>query len=220
MVEINLLDTYPRIKRPIQERAAWKARSEENRAIAKRFAKEYFDGTREQGYGGYYYDGRWQAVAKRMIEYYNLKPDARVLDIGCAKGFLLHDFKLLLPDLFVCGIDISKYALQHVMEDVKPFCFLANAKDLPFPDKSFDLVISINVVHNLPFEECSKAIKEMERVSRKYKYLQVDSWRTEEERINFLNWQLTAQTYFDTEGWKKFFTEIGYTGDYYWTITE
>lgn len=216
MREVNLLDSYPRVKRPITERV----RAGVDRPVARRFGREYFDGDRTQGYGGYYYDGRWKAISKRMQEYYGLSRQDSILDVGSGKGFLLHDFRELIPGITVAGIEISSYALEHTMEDVKPFCVLGNAKELPFPDKSFDLVISINVVHNLELDDCCQAIREMERVSRKYKYLQVDSWRNEQERINFENWQLTAVTFMDTENWKKLFAKIGYTGEFYWTITE
>lgn len=219
--EVNLLDSYPRIKRPLAERVQARAnRGEVDRAIARKFGKEYFDGDRTQGYGGYFYDGRWKAVAKRMQEYYGLTSQDSILDVGCGKGFLLHDFRELIPGITVAGIDISSYAIEHTMEEVKPFCMVANALALPFPDKSFDLVISINVIHNLKLDGCAKAILEMERLSRKYKYVQVDSWRNEQERINLENWQLTVVTFMDTEQWKQFFAKVGYTGDFYWTITE
>ncbi|MBI2870540.1 MAG: methyltransferase domain-containing protein [Candidatus Omnitrophica bacterium] len=220
MREVNLLDVYPRIKRNLAERGRWKARTPENRAIAKRFGFEYFDGTREQGYGGYRYDGRWKAVVKRMQEYYGLTEGARILDIGCGKGFMLHDFRELLPGAGVWGIDISQYAVDHALEDVKPFLQVANATDLPYPDKSFDLVISINVVHNLPDDLCRRAIREMERVGRAHKYVQVDSFRTPEEKEKLEVWQLTAELIYDTEQWKRVFREEGYTGDFNWTITE
>jgi ubiquinone/menaquinone biosynthesis C-methylase UbiE len=220
MQEVNLLDTYPRIKRNIGARAAWLGRSPENRAIAKKFGREYFDGTREQGYGGYSYDGRWNAVASRMIDYYGLEGTGSVLDVGSGKGFLLHDFKELSPELTVAGLEISSYAIEHTMEDIKPFVRKGNATELPFPDQSFDLVVSINVVHNLKDAECRRAIHEMERVGRRHKYLQVDSFRNDIERENLENWQLTAELIYSTEQWKKLFKEVDYTGDFYWTITE
>lgn len=220
MREVNLLDVYPRIKRNIAERAQWKSRTPENRAIAKQFGFEYFDGTREQGYGGYHYDGRWKAVIKRMIEWYGLTGHERVLDVGCAKGFMLHDFRELLPGVTVAGVDVSQYGLDHAMEDVRPFLQIANATDLPFPDESFDLVISINVVHNLPDALCRRAIREMERVGRAHKYLQVDSFRTPEEKEKLECWQLTAELIYSTDQWKRLLAEEGYTGDVYWTITE
>jgi len=126
----------------------------------------------------------------------------------------------LMPGLQVAGVDISEYAIANAMEDMKPFCKVANAMSLPFPDKSFDLVISINTVHNLERDGCKQAIQEMERVGRKYKYLQVDSWFNEEQREKLMRWYLTALTFMSAEDWPKFFEECGYTGDYYWTITE
>lgn len=221
MGEVNLLDSYPRVKCPIKERARAKRLNPEIREIVKRFDKEYFDGDRLYGcYGGYYYDGRWQAVARRMRDYYGLSSEHSVLDVGCAKGFLLHDLRQLIPGITVVGIDISVYAIQNAMEDVKPFCIVGNAGRLPFPDKSFDLVISINTVHNLPFAACCRAIMEIERVGRRWKYIQVDSWRTERERENLKAWTLTSETEMSVEEWKAVFNQIGYTGDYYWTIIE
>ena len=142
------------------------------------------------------------------------------MDIGCAKGFLLHDFQQVIPGVKVAGLDISHYAIENAMESVKPYLMVGSADDLPFPDKSFDLVISINTVHNLDLERCKQAIREMERVSHRYKYLQVDSWLNEEQRQNFERWVLTAVMYFEPEEWRKVFREVGYTGEYYWTITE
>jgi len=214
---VNLLDSYPRTRRPLREREAAKPLQRE---IAKRFGREYFDGDRTQGYGGYRYDGRWVAVAERMREFYGLTSGQRVLDVGCAKGFLLHDLRGVISGIRVAGLDISAYALECAMPEVKPFLVQGSADALPFPDQSFDLVISINTVHNLDLDRCARAIREMERVSRKHKYLQVDSFLTEEQRENFERWQLTAVTYFPPDGWRRFFSEAGYTGDYYWTITE
>jgi ubiquinone/menaquinone biosynthesis C-methylase UbiE len=106
------------------------------------------------------------------------------------------------------------------MESVQPHVVVGSAAQLPFADRSFDLVIAINVVHNLPLDACREAIREMERVGRGGKYLQVDSWLTEEQRVNFERWQLTALTYFDPDGWRGLLAEAGYTGEYYWTVTE
>src|SRR5260370_30177425 len=114
MSEINLLDRYPRSKRPIAEREASVPRE---RDVAKRFGREYFDGERTQGYGGYRYDGRWVHIAERFRDYYSLASGDRVLDIGCAKGFFLHDLQCVVPGVEVFGIDISAYALLHAMDD-------------------------------------------------------------------------------------------------------
>ena len=153
-------------------------------------------------------------------DFYGLKPGERVLDVGCAKGFLLHDLRQAVPGLQVAGLDVSRYALDNGLEDVRPFLVEGTADALPFNSGEFDLAISINTIHNLDRPRCIAALREMERVSRRAKYVQVDSWLTDEQRQNFERWVLTARTYFDPDGWRELFVEAGYHGDYYWTITE
>lgn len=216
MGEVNLLDSLPQTKRTGRGRAVTQA----DREIACRFGQEYFDGPRAQGYGGYVYDGRWKAVARRLKEYYRLSDAASILDIGCAKGFLLHDLQELMPGARVAGIDISAYAHQHAMASVRAVRHLGNAKALPFLDKSFDLVLSINTLHNLDLAECRQALQEIWRVSRHYAYIVVDAYHTEEQKLRFLDWVLTAKTFMHVDEWKQFFQDAGYTGDYYWTILE
>ena len=219
MVEVNLLDQYPKSKRPIEERG--KLVTEEHRKVARQFGQEYFDGERLFGYGGYSYHPRfWQATVKRFRDYYRLTEDASVLDVGCAKGYMLHDFKELMPKMTVAGIDISEYAIEHAIETVKPFLRVGNAKELPYKDNSFDLVISINTVHNLPIEDCKQALREIQRVTRGHAFVTMDAWRNEEERQSLMKWNLTALTYMHVDDWKKLFAEVGYTGDYYWFIAE
>lgn len=219
MGEINLMDLYPRSKRPIEERAA--LITEEHRSVAREFGKEFFDGDRLFGYGGYHYDPRfWQATVKRFSDHYKLADDASVLDVGCAKGFMLYDFRQLMPNLEIAGIDISEYAVANTMEEVKPFLRVGNAKELPYEDNSFDLVIAINTVHNLPADECKQAIGEIQRVSRAHSFILVDSWRDEKERMQMMKWNLTGLTYMHVDDWQKLLAEAGYTGDYYWFFAE
>jgi len=219
LAEVNLMDQYPRAKRPIGERA--EQVTEADREISRRFDKDYFDGSRIHGYGGYNYHPRfWQGVVRRIRDYYDLAEDASLLDIGCAKGFMLHDFKELMPNLTIAGIDISEYAIANSMETVKPFLRVGNAKQLPFEDNSFDLVTAINTIHNLPLEECKQALREIERVSRKHSFVMVDAYRTPEEKENLEQWVLTCKTYMHVDKWKELFDEVGYTGDYYWFIAE
>jgi len=188
--------------------------------LAKQFGKDFFDGDRKCGYGGYKYDGRWKSVVKRMKDYYKLADDAAILDIGCGKGFMLYDFKELLPDCKISGIDVSEYAIANAMPLVKPFLKIASAEKLPYPDKSFDLVISINSIHNLPPERLRIALKEIQRVCRKDSYITVDAWRNEQERENLFKWVLTAETMMHVDDWKKLFLETGYAGDYWWFIAD
>ncbi len=216
MAEINLLDLYPKSNRPIDERG--RIISDKIVKIARQYGQEFFDGDRLYGYGGYRYDGRWAPIANRIKEHYNLADDTSILDVGSGKGFMLHDFKELMPNATLRGIDISQYAIKHTMDSVKDICTVADCKQLPFEDNSFDLVISINTVHNLIPEECTQSIKEIERVSKKHAFITVDAWRNEIEKERLLKWILTAQTFMSTDDWKEFFDNAGYTGDFYWFI--
>jgi len=218
MPEINFLDTNPKTVRDYNGRA--REKSPEVIRIARLFDRDFFDGERKYGYGGYRYDGRWKSVARRMIEHYSLGEDASILDIGCAKGFLLHDFKELLKNCTIAGIDVSSYAIENSLPTVKPWLKIASAEKLPYPDKSFDLVISINSIHNLPLEKLKTALKEVERISRGKSYITVDAWRNEQERENLYKWVLTADTMMHVNDWVKLFREVGYTGDYWWFIAD
>jgi len=182
--------------------------------LAKQWGKDYWDGDRRTGYGGYSYDGRWRKVADAMVAYYGIKPGDRILDVGCGKGFLLYDLMQAVPGVEVAGIDVSRYALDHAKEEVKPFLQEASAAKLPFPDKSFDLVISINTLHNLECYDLDNALREIERVGRRHKYVCVESWRTEEEKVNLLYWQFTCEMFCTPREWEWWFAHTGYTGDH------
>lgn len=188
-----------------------KARAAE---LAKKWDYDYWDGDRRTGYGGMRYDGRWQKVAQAMVDHYKLKPGNKVLDVGCGKGFLLHDFTQVMPGLEVFGIDISPYAIEHAKPEIKDRLHLASAKALPFANQEFDLVVSITTLHNLYCYDLFDALKEMERVSRKHKYLCVESYRNEEEKANLLYWQLTCEAFNTPAEWEWWFRQTGYTGDY------
>ena len=217
--EINLLDQYPKSKRPIQERG--QLITEEHRAIARKFDKEYFDGNRLTGYGGYQYNPRfWTDTVRRFRDHFSLPPNARILDLGCAKGFMMYDFSLLMPEANIYGIDISQYAFDNAKVEMKPFIKIANANNIPFSDGYFDLVICINTIHNLPLIDCKQAFREIERVGRGKSFVMNDAWRTESEHESMLKWNLTALTYMSVADWKNLFSSVGYKGDYYWFIAE
>jgi ubiquinone/menaquinone biosynthesis C-methylase UbiE len=182
---------------------------------AKEYEFDYWDGDRRYGYGGYkYMAGRWKPVAELLIKNYNLTNDSSVLDVGCGKAFLLYEMKLLLPSLKVSGFDISKHGIANAKEEISKDLFIHRAQDpYPFKDKQFDLVFSINSLHNLKIFELNIALKEIERVG-KQGYVMVESYRNEKELFNLECWALTAASYFDTEEWLWIYSQFGYTGDY------
>ncbi len=217
MPEIDLLENYPKTNRNVDERLGQK--TEAVRAIARQFGKEFFDGERIYGYGGYQYNARfWQPVIPAFQQRYGLKEGSSILDVGCAKGFMLYDFLQLIPGIAVEGVDISSYAIENALPDVKKFLRAGNANNLPFPDKSFDLVIAINTIHNLPLAECKQAVREIQRVTRKHAFITVDAYRTSEEKKRMDAWNLTARTYMSVDEWVGLFNEARYHGDYYWFI--
>jgi ubiquinone/menaquinone biosynthesis C-methylase UbiE len=217
MAEVNLLAALPKGKRNL---AARTAKTDEHVRVSREYGQMYFDGPREYGYGGYRYDGRWIPVARDMVAHFGLKAGDRVLDIGCAKGFLVKDLMQVCPGLEVFGIDVSRYALTHCEPEVVGRLHLGSADDLPFPDRSFQAVITLNTVHNLERPDCIRALREIQRLAPGKGFVQVDSYRTPEQRAVFVDWVLTAKHHDYPEGWIKTFAEAGYTGDFFWTIIE
>lgn len=216
-IEIDLLRNYPRSKRNTSARAD--VITEEHKAIARQYGKEFFDGDRLFGYGGFHYHSRfWQPVVPDLVEHFGLKAGSSLLDVGCAKGFMLYDLMALVPGIELAGIDVSEYAIENAKEEVKPLLRIGSAEALPFEDNSFDVVMSINTVHNLEEAECAKALQEIDRVSRGKAFITVDAYRNDEEKERMLQWALTAKTIMHVDDWKQFFNDIGYQGDFYWFI--
>ena len=183
-------------------------------AKAKQYGADYWDGDRRYGYGGYKYDGRWKIVAEKLVAEYELKSDAKILDVGCGKGFLLHEFKQLLPNAEVTGFDVSEYGIANAKEEVKDRLFVYKAQNAyPFGDQSFDLVVSLGCCHNIRVFELETAVREIERVG-KNKYFMVESYRNERELFNLQCWALTCESFFDTAEWIWILNRFGYTGDY------
>jgi len=182
--------------------------------LAKQWGYDYWDGDRRINYGGYkFIPGRWKPVAENLINHYKLNQKSRILDIGCGKGFQIKEIKELLPNAEIVGLDVSEYALQNAHPDIKDCLVLGSAESLPFESNYFDLVISINTLHNLYNYQLHDALKEIQRVG-KQKYLCVESYRTEKEKTNLLYWQVTCESFYTPEEWIWWFNKTGYNGDY------
>jgi SAM-dependent methyltransferase len=186
----------------------------ESAAVAGQFGADYWDGDRRYGYGGYRYDGRWLPIAEAMTAHYGLRAGDRVLDVGCGKGFLLHEFGQAVPGVELAGLDVSAYALEHAKPEVRPFLTLGTASSLPYADASFDLVVSLGTLHNLGVGDLFAALREIGRVARGRAYVMVESYRDEREKANLLYWQLTCKSFYSVADWEWVFGAAGYTGDY------
>jgi len=183
--------------------------------IAKKYSKEYWDGNRKFGYGGYkYIPGRWTQVAKKLIKTYKLNSKSKILDAGCGKGFLLHEIQLLKPGIKIVGFDISKYAIKNSHRNVSKHIFYHDIKKkFPFKKKEFDLVISLGCLHNLKIHNLERAVKEISRVGKK-QYIMVESFRNIRELFNLQCWALTAEVFLDVSEWKWLLKKFNFTGDY------
>ena len=213
--EINLLKNYPKAKRNLSQRV--KLKTSKDRNIARKFGKDFFDGDRKYGYGGLNYNPKyWSKVVDTFIDHWSLDENSSILDVGCAKGFMMYDFSEKLPNMTIQGVDISNYAIENCKKEMKNKVKVGNAKSLEFDDNSFDYVLSINTIHNLEIDECELAIKEIQRVKRKGAYIVVDAYRNEFEKERLMAWVLTAKTILSVDDWIKLFNKCGYTGDYFW----
>ena len=183
--------------------------------VARRFDRDYWDGDRRYGYGGYkYLAGRWAPVAQALITTYGLKAGSRVLDVGCGKGFLLYEMQRIEPGLELVGVDISQPGLDGRHPELKADLRIHDArKPLPFPAQHFDLVITLNALHNLRLPELQVALGEINRVGRQG-YLLLESYRSEQELFNLQCWAHTCESFFDTEEWIWLYRHFGYHGDY------
>lgn len=210
--EIDLMRLYPKPKNRMTERPEI---TDEDREISRRFDFDYFDGDRRHGYGGFGYHPRfWTDTVDLFMTHYGLTDDSVILDVGCGKGFMLKDFSLRMPGATLAGVDISSYAIDHADPDVADLVQVGDAAALPFADDSFDLVISINTVHNLDRAGCLRAFAEIQRVSRGNAFVMVDGWKNAEEQELLQRWVLTARTMLSAEDWLVLMAEAGYEGDY------
>ena len=182
--------------------------------LAKKFDIEYWDGDRKTGYGGYTNDGRWKKIAKNLSDRYGLSSGASILDIGCGKGYLLAELKKLNSQFAVQGVDISRYALSRAEPEVAEFLSICEADQIDYKENSFDLVVSMNCLHNLQLPQLFSALQKIQSVAKKNSYICVESYRNETEKWNLMQWQLTCECFFSPEEWVWIFDKSGYSGDY------
>ncbi|MBM3555169.1 MAG: class I SAM-dependent methyltransferase [Alphaproteobacteria bacterium] len=188
--------------------------------VAWELGREFYDGPREYGYGGLGYDGRWKPLAAKIAARYGLSASCAVLEVGCKKGFFLHDLKALLPGIRVKGLENSRYPIDHAMEDVRADIVLGQYDQLPFPDGAFDFVLAFSSIYMLNLRGVMDSLREIERLARGRSYVTVGAYRGEEGRRMFEAWSLLGTTVLHVEEWMEVFRHVGYTGDYYFTTAE
>jgi hypothetical protein len=218
MREFNALKDYPQ---PAQPRIVGpNIRTIRSRIIASYRGKEYYDGDRKNGYGGFHYDGRWKKVAQSMCKEYNLGLHSSVLQIGCEKGFLLHDLHAIHPAMTLAGVEVSKYAIDQAMPDVKPLILHGSFTNLPYADGCFDLVIAIGVVYCLNLHDVLLCLREIQRVGKGKAFITLGAYRNEQGKRLFEYWTVLGSTILHVDAWTEVLAEAGYTGDYWFTTSD
>lgn len=192
------------------------------RTIRQRMAaagldEAYYDGTRENGYGGFRYDGRWAQIVPDLVQRYGLTADSSVLDVGCKKGFFLHDLKEALPGIYVKGVENHPYPLAHAMVSVKDDVLLAPYEELPFEDGAFDFVMAYAAIYMLSLRDVMQALREIQRVGKGKSFVTLGAYDSREQRDLLLDWTLLGTTVLHVDEWMEVFQETGYTGDYAFT---
>ena len=212
MREYDALSDYPA---PTEPRLVHpNIRTIHNRIAASYRDKEFYDGDRRNGYGGYTYDGRWASIARNMLQSYSLGDESSILQVGCDKGFLLHEFLQIRPSITISGTEISDYAISYAMASVKSFILKAPFTKLPFPQDKFDLIIAIGVVYSLNLQDAIKCLKEIQRVGKGKSFITLGSYESEEDLRLFRNWTLLGCTILSKPDWVAVLNHTGYTGDY------
>ncbi len=197
-----------------------KFRTIHNRMAAFKLDETYYDGARENGYGGFRYDGRWKALIPSIAERYGLDASSRVLEVGCKKGFFLHDIAAVIPGIEVAGVENHPYPLEHAMPSVKPYMLLADYEKLPYPDDHFDFVLAFASIYMLHLGGVMQALREIERVCRGGAYVTLGAYSTQEGKELFQDWTLIGTTVLHVDEWRAVFEETGYKGDYFFTSAE
>lgn len=218
MREFNALRGYPQPKEP--RYIGPNIRTIKNKIIASYRDERYYDGDRKNGYGGFKYDGRWKEIVKSMVKDYGLTEKSALLQIGCEKGFLLHDFHEHFPTMKIRGAEMSDYAIAQSMPLIKEHIAKTDFNKLPFKDGEFDFVIAIGVIYTLTLRDAISALKEIQRVGKGKSFITLGSYRNEQEERLFRNWSVLGSTILHEDDWIEVLNESGYTGDYHFTNAE
>lgn len=213
MKRLNLLGSYPnpKNKRYVSENL----RTINHRIVASYRGKEFYDGKRIFGYGGFKYDGRWKVIAEKICNKYKLNNNSSILQLSSKKGFLLHDLKKLFPKMKVCGLETSSYALSKTMKSVKK-----NVKKvetytkLNFKNNTFDFVLALGVPYEYGLDGSIKCLKEIQRVSKGKSFINIGSYSNKKEFWQLRQWTLLGITLLKEKEWKQVLKHVKYTGDY------
>ena len=216
MREYNLIDNYPKLDQP--RFVASNLRTIKERIVAGDREKDFFDGHRNFGYGGFKYDGRWKKVVKKISEEFDINEKSSFLQLNSEKGFLLKDFKDLYPKINIKGLETSNYAIEKTLPDVKQYIDkVGDYLKINSEDNKYDFVMALGVVYTYTIKDSIKVLAEIERVGKGKSFVTLASYSNEEDYWLFKDWTLIGSTILKKEEWIEIMKQAKYTGDYYFT---
>ena len=219
MREFNLLGEYPRPEKP--RYVGSDLRTINHRIVATYRDKDFFDGNRNYGYGGFKYDGRWKSVAEKICNEYKLNNSSSFLQIGCEKGFLLKDLKDKYKKMRIEGIETSNYAITNSILDAKKnIKYCNNYTDLEYGDSEFDFIFALGVVYTHNLTDVIKCLREIQRVGKGKSFITLASYENKNDYWLFKQWSLLGTTVLHKDEWKKVLSHVNYSGDYSFTNAE
>ena len=167
----------------------------------KRYGFDYFDNKNiKSGYNKYINDGRYFEPVKKIIKNFNLKKNEIICEYGCAKGFMLEEFKKL--GFGVLGFEISEYAKKksNIKKSIK---IIEKTNDIK--NYKFDFLISKNV---LPHMNSLRNINQLIEISIKKSihkpYFIIHTFKSNKDKKLFLKWDKTHKILFNITKWKNF----------------
>lgn len=128
------------------------------------FGKTYFDGKKAYpGYGGYTYDSRFSEPVKKLVDRLKLDKNDKIIELGCAKGFILYEFwKLGFRNIL--GQDVSNYAIKNSKTEIKGMLMPKCISKIEAKDNSVKLLFSKEVLPHLSIQKMMKTFNEISRV--------------------------------------------------------
>ena len=215
MSKNGILENYSKLEKKTRYVSSNFRNKIEHKIIAGLKGKDFYDGNRNYGYGGYKYDGRWVKTAEILIKRYNIKDKSSFLHINCDKGYLIYEMKKLLPNLKVKGLERSRYAISKSKKEVKRYIKFGQGPFLKFKNNEFDFIYAAGYIYEFSLYQSIQALKELMRISKNNKcFITLGAFKNKNDYDLFKQWSLLGSTILSTKDWIKVMKFANYRGDY------
>jgi hypothetical protein len=204
---VNLSST-----RDLNRKEIYLQREIKEKLIAVKRDKNFFDGERKYGYGGFVYDGRNKTVAENLVSNYRLGDNSKVLQVQCEKGFLLYELQKINSSFYLIGTETSEYAIKNKFQYLN--CPILNLQDhnLPFSKHYFDLIVVIGYAYTLSLQNFVQFIHQCNNLSRNV-FLTLATYDTPSDYFVLRKWSLLGNLIFLKQEWLELLDELNFNGE-------